>query len=256
MNQRTSKTQNQLKQGKKGKDGKAKKQLVLTILKFTLLLVILVGIPLYLYFFQKDFLHEMSDLESARAYLAQYHTQSIFVYIGAQALQIIISLIPGQWLQIAAGFMYGFWLGYLFSVIGAVLGTVITYYLAKVLGKDAVTLFFGEEKFHHYREKITSKRGMVAIFIIFLIPGVPKDLCNYIAGLSNVNLKAFMIVSIIGRTPGMMGSLLIGRQIEVGIYSGAIAIGVLAIILFILGVIFREKVFHFVDRAYDKLSHL
>lgn len=227
--------------------------MTLTILKFCLLIIILVGVPLYVYFFQKDFLQEMSSLKTVKAYLSKYQTQSIFVYIAAQAVQIIISLIPGQWLQIAAGYLYGFWLGYLYSVIGATVGTVVTYYLAKILGKDAIALIFGEERFRKYRAKITSKKGMVAIFIIFLIPGVPKDLCNYVAGISNVGLKAFLIVSLIGRTPGMMGSLLIGRQVQVGGYSGAIVIGVIAVILFVLGVIFREKVFRLVDKAYDKL---
>ena len=238
------------------KKKKAQKQLILTIFKFALLIIILVGVPLYVYFFQKDFLQEMSSLKTVRAYLSKYQTQSIFVYIAAQAVQIIISLIPGQWLQIAAGYLYGFWLGYLYSVIGATIGTVVTYYLAKILGRDAICLFFGEERFRKYRAKITSKKGMVAIFIIFLIPGVPKDLCNYVAGLSNVGLKAFLIVSLMGRTPGMMASLLIGKQINSGGYSGAIVIAVIAIILFILGVIFREKVFHIVDKAYDKLIKL
>ncbi len=96
----------------------------------------------------------------------------------------------------------------------------------------------------------------MVIFIIYLIPGVPKDLCNYIAGLSNVKLKPFLILSLIGRSPGMMGSLLIGRQIEVGGYNAAVVIAVIAVILFILGVIFREKVFNIIDKSYDKLSHM
>ncbi len=248
--------QKQVEKQEKKDRRKIRRQIALTVFKFALLLVILVGVPLYFYFYQKDFLDQMSSLANVRAYLSQYQTQSIFIYIGAQMLQIIISLIPGQWLQIAAGFLYGFWLGFLYSVIGATLGTVITYYLAKILGKDAITLIFGEEKFHKYQEKITSKKGMVVIFIIYLIPGVPKDLCNYIAGLSNVKLKPFLILSLIGRSPGMMGSLLIGRQIEVGGYNAAVVIAVIAVILFILGVIFREKVFNIIDKSYDKLSHM
>lgn len=102
--------------------------------------------------------------------------------------------------------MYGFWLGYLYSLIGAFLGSVLTYYIAKILGHDAMHLTFGEEKIKSMLETLNSKKAVVLVFLIFLIPGVPKDLCNYVAGLSEMKLKPFLIVSLIGRSPGMMAA--------------------------------------------------
>ena len=105
-------------------------------------------------------------------------------------------------------------------------------------------------------DTLNSKKAVVLVFLIFLIPGVPKDLCNYVAGLSEMKLKRFMIVSLIGRSPGMMGSLLIGLSIESGKYIGAGAIAAAAVILFTLGIIFRKKITAFLDKAYDKLMKL
>ena len=224
-----------------------------TILKLALLLFILVGLPLYIYFYQPEVIERMSSLESVNAFFKQYKTQSILVYIGAQVAQIVVCIIPGQWLQFAAGYMYGFWLGFLFSLIGAAIGSVITYYLAKLLGRDAMHLIFGEQKINQFIHKLNSKTAVVIVFLIFLIPGVPKDLCNYAAGISEMKLKPFLIVSLIGRSPGMMGSLLIGRQIEAGDYTGAIVIAVIAVILFIIGIVMRKKLTIWLDKAYDKL---
>lgn len=195
-------------------------------------------------------------MEAVESFFEQYKTQSILVYIGVQILQIIICIIPGQWLQFAAGYMYGFWMGYLWSFTGALLGTVITYYLARILGHDAMHLFFGEEKVNDLLRKFNSKKAIIIVFLFYLIPGVPKDLCSYIAGISEMKLKAFLIVSLIGRTPGMMGSLLIGQQVEVGGYTAAITIGALAVILFLFGIIFRKQLTNYMDRAYDKLMRM
>ena len=186
----------------------------------------------------------------------RYKAQSVFIYIGSQILQIVICIIPGQWLQFAAGYMYGFWLGYLYSLIGAFLGSVLTYYIAKILGHDAMHLIFGEEKIKSMLETLNSKKAVVLVFLIFLIPGVPKDLCNYVAGLSEMKLKPFLIVSLIGRSPGMMGSLLIGRQIYTGGYVSAAVIAAVAVVLFVLGLIFRKKITVFLDKCYERLMNM
>lgn len=230
-----------------------KVNLVSTILKFALLIFIIVGLPLYIYFYHPELIENMSSLENVNAFFRQYRTQSIFVYIGAQIMQIVICVIPGQWLQLAAGYMYGFWLGFLFSLIGAAIGSIITYYLAKLLGHDAMHLIFGEEKINSFIHKLNSKKAIIVVFLIFLIPGVPKDLCNYAAGISEMKLKPFLVVSLVGRSPGMMGSLLIGRQIEAGQYTGAIIIAVIAILLCILGIIMRKRLTLWLDKVYDKL---
>lgn len=220
------------------------------------MLVILIAIPLYIYFFQHDLIEQFSDMDTINALFKEYKTQSVIVYIAAQILQIVICIIPGQWLQFAAGYMYGFWLGYLLSLVGAALGTVLTYYIARLLGNDAMHLIFGEERIHQQLENLNNKKALVLVFLVFLIPGVPKDLCNYVAGLSEMKLKPFMIVSLIGRSPGMMGSLLIGLSIESGRYIGAGAIAAAAIILFILGIIFRKRINMIFDKAYDKLMKM
>lgn len=226
------------------------------ILKLLLLLLILVGLPLYIYFCQHQIIEQFSSLEQVEAFFAEYKTQSILVYLALQILQIIISIIPGQGLQFAAGYMYGFWMGYIWSLIGALAGTVVSYYLAKVLGHDAMHMIFGENKIQELLKTFNSKKAMILVFLFYLIPGLPKDICSYVAGLSEMKLKPFLIISLVGRSPAMMGSLLIGRLVDIGGYTGAIIIAAIAIVLFSLGVIMRKRLLLWIDMAYDKLMKL
>ena len=147
-------------------------------------------------------------------------------------------------------------MGYIWSFVGALIGTVISYYIAKILGHDAMHMIFGEERINELLNKFNSKRAMVLIFLFYLIPGLPKDLCSYVAGLSEMKLKPFLIISLVGRSPAMMGSLLIGRLVNTGGYTWAIIIAAVAIILFILGVILRKKLLIWIDKVYDKLIKL
>lgn len=225
-------------------------------MKLALLAAIIVAVPLYIYFFHHELLEDASNLRNVEHFLLQYKKQSALAYIGAQVLQIIICIIPGQALQIAGGYLYGFWLGFILSFIGAFIGSVIVFYLAQFLGHDAMHILFGQRKVNDMLAKINSKRGMMLVFIIFLIPGIPKDLCTYAAGISEMKIKPFLILSLIARSPGMMCSLAIGRQVMHGNYTSAIVIAVIVVILFIFGVLFREKIFKFFDKVYDKLIQM
>lgn len=233
-----------------------KVKIISSILKLTVLAMILIAIPLYIYFCHHELLEDMSNIRNVEHVLLQYKKEGALIYIAAQIVQIIICIIPGQALQIAAGYLYGFWIGLVLSIIGATLGSIAVFYLARLLGHDAMQILFGERKINEMLGNLNSKKGMILVFIIFLIPGIPKDLCTYAAGLSELHLKPFLIVSIIARSPGMMCSLAIGRQVMYGNYTSAIVIAVIVAILFLFGLLFRNKVIAFFDKAYDKLKDL
>lgn len=234
---------------------KAKKtKVVLSVLKLLVLLSIVVTVPLYIYFWHRDFLMQFQSFDDVIAMLEQYHVESIFLYIGIQILQIVISIIPGQAFQFAAGYLYGFLPGLLFSVIGAFAGTTISFYLAKILGKDAVHLFFGEERTTYFVERLNSKRAYTIVFLLYLIPGLPKDVVSYAAGVSEMKFKAFMAFSMAGRVFGMAGSLLIGAFYFKEHYVGMAVVGILAVVLFVFCVIYRKKIHRYLDRFYDKVT--
>jgi uncharacterized membrane protein YdjX (TVP38/TMEM64 family) len=240
----------------KKKKARARMKLIITVIKLALLLLVIVGIPLYIMLYQREFISQFKSLEAVNAYLEKYKTASVFAYIGIQIMQIVICIIPGQAMQFAAGYVYAFWFGYLYSIIGTALGTIITFYLARFLGKDAIHLIFDEKKVTKFIDKLNSKRAFILVFVIFFIPGLPKDLFTYAAGVSEMKLKVFLIISLVGRTPAMMASIMIGSMFNKGSYVG---IGVLAVIMAILciwGVKSHEKLTLMIDKLYDRLVHM
>ena len=103
-------------------------------------------------------------------------------------------------------------------------------------------------------QKLNSKRAYMIVFILYLIPGLPKDVVSYAAGVSEMKFKPFILLSLTGRLPGMMGSIMIGSMWNKGEYFGMIALGVIAVAAFVLCIVFRKKINQFLDKAYDKIS--
>jgi uncharacterized membrane protein YdjX (TVP38/TMEM64 family) len=181
-------------------------------------------------------------------YLRQNRSIAFLLIIGLQIIQVVVCVLPGQPIQFAASYMFGVGRGYLLSVIGAVIGTTISFYLAKALGSEAMHLFFGEEKINEYHRRLNSGRGLLLTFLIYLIPGVPKDLVSYAAGISEMRFRPFLLTATIGRSPAMLGSLLVGHFYGKQNYTAIIILTVIIALLLLVCFIKRDKLIAFLDR--------
>ena len=229
----------------------SKHKKILAYLKFALLLMILVGIPVFLYL---KFGSEIFSKDAAGAlvtYLKANRKYAFSLIILIQMLQVIVCILPGQPIQFASSYMFGIMPALMLSLIGAVIGTTITFYLAKALGRDMVSIIFDKDKVDEYHKKLNSGKGLALAGLIYLIPGVPKDLVSYVAGISDMKFKPFIIVSSIARIPGMIGSLLLGSFVERGDYRSiiilCIAVGVILIIIYIK----RKSIMEYMNKLED-----
>jgi hypothetical protein len=100
---------------------------------------------------------------------------------------------------------------------------------------------------------MNSRNAAAIVFLIYLTPGIPKDVVSYAAGISSMRLRPFLMLSLVGRLPGMIASLLIGKQIFEGDYHIAIIIAAIAAVAFILGLIFRKRLMEKFDKVYTKI---
>lgn len=230
------------------KNDASDKNKTVAIIKLILLVLIIAGIPAFLYLkfgseiFSKDTAYRVVE------YLKQNSSIAFLLIIGLQVIQVVICILPGQPIQFAASYMFGVGKGFILSITGAVIGTAISFYLAKILGSDAMHLFFDEEKLNDYRHKLNSGRGLLLAFLIYLIPGIPKDLVSYAAGMSEMKFRPFLLVATIGRSPGMLGSLLLGHFFGEQNYRAIIILSVIVGIILIICFIKREDLIGFLDR--------
>ncbi|MBQ6456498.1 MAG: TVP38/TMEM64 family protein [Mogibacterium sp.] len=208
------------------------------VIRLLILAFIIIGVPALLYVNFRDTLFNTEWLRHLPQLLSRYRGHASAILIALQILQVFVCIIPGQPIQFAASYMFGIVGGYLISVTGAAIGATITFYVSRLLGKDAVCTLFDEEKIENYRRKLNSGKGLMAVFLIYLIPGIPKDLTAYAAGISDIRFMPFLVLSTIGRTPGMLGSILIGYFFNRGNYY---AIAVLAVITAAMLIVFYIK---------------
>ncbi|MDR0357474.1 MAG: VTT domain-containing protein, partial [Clostridiales Family XIII bacterium] len=179
---------------------------MLAILKFLVLLGIIAAVPIIIYLKYPHILEEFRSIEQVNALLDRYQAGGALFYVGFQIIQVVISVIPGQPLQLAAGYAFGVPLGFATSLIGIAIGTVITYYLGKIFGKDMIWLIFGEKRLGHFVRLLESKRAFIIVFLLYLFPGIPKDIFSYAAGISNMRPIPFLAISMAGRAPALLAS--------------------------------------------------
>ena len=223
------------------------------LLKLCLLVSILTGLSFAVYRFFPDLVIIFQDLDSLNAYLEQYKAASVLIYIALQVIQVVISVIPGQILQFAAGYIYGFPIGTLLSLLGIALGTIVTFYMARLLGKEAMHVLFGEERITKYINLLNSKRAYIILLVFFVIPGIPKDLLSYAAGVSEIKIKPFLLISLVGRSPALMVTIAMSRMLYNGSYTELILLIAVSFLLFLIGIIKREKLIRYTNALYERL---
>ena len=106
----------------------------------------------------------------------------------------------------------------------------------------------------YFIERLNSKRAYMIVFLLYLIPGLPKDVVSYAAGVSEMKFKAFMAFSMAGRIFGMSGSLLIGALYFHHHYIGMGIIAVVAVVAFVLCIIYRKNINRYLDKFYDRVT--
>lgn len=227
---------------------------LIAALKLMLLFGIIIAIPLYLFVFQKDMMKSFKSLDDVTAFLNAHRSKTVLLYIGIQVAQIVISVIPGQFFQIGAGYLFGFPKTLVFSVIGAFIGTFISFYLAKILGRESIKVLFKNHKIDNYLDHLNSQKGYTIVFLIYLIPGFPKDIVGYIGGLSNMNFKAFVLFSLLGRTPAMSISILVGTLYYSKNYTALAVVITVVIVITGICILKRKKISGYIERLYKKVS--
>lgn len=145
----------------------------------------------------------VSNPQKFKSWVWSFGQLGVLVFILTQILQVIISAIPGEAVQISGGYLYGTLLGTVYSLIGIMIGSVCVFYITRLLGYSLVRKIVSEEKLRKFYSLINSPKGEIAIFLLFLIPGLPKDILTYIAGLSPIKPLRFFAIVAIARLPGI-----------------------------------------------------
>jgi uncharacterized membrane protein YdjX (TVP38/TMEM64 family) len=217
----------------------------LAYIAFPLFIGIIVALILV---FREQLWSLFKDREAIRGWIEGRGFWGPLAFVFLQIVQVVIFVIPGEIVQIAGGYAFGFWLGSLYTLVGIALGSLVNFYAGRLLGRPFVESLFDRDKIEKVEMVTGSGKGAAGFFLLFVIPGIPKDVLCYVAGVSKFKLLAFLGVSMAGRLPGILGSSYMGSAAYSGAYRGAIVVLATAAALFVLGLLFREKIQAFIAR--------
>ncbi|MBT2282450.1 TVP38/TMEM64 family protein [Paenibacillus polymyxa] len=191
----------------------------------------------------------MSSMDNFRAYIHSTGHWGPVMFILFQILQIVVAPIPGEVVQVAGGYIYGVTLGSLYTTIGLILGSAIAFYFTRFIGRACISRLLHKRN-DKWMSFIHDERKFSAfLFIFFVIPGLPKDMLVFVAALTSMSSLRFFTILIVGRLPWIIASAAIGSTIHMQQYTIAIMISVVAVIGFVLGYIYREKLVGLFSRS-------
>ena len=153
-----------------------------------------------------------STLDTLQSFLLQFGIWTPLVFFLLQLLQIIIAPIPGGTVGLVGGALFGTIGGFLISATGTLAGSVIVFLLSKRFGRPFVIRFVSSELLEKYDQIKESKLNTV-LFLIFLFPLFPDDMLCFIAGLSPMPVKTFILIVMLARTPSVFINTMIGAGI-------------------------------------------
>jgi uncharacterized membrane protein YdjX (TVP38/TMEM64 family) len=155
---------------------------------------------------------------------------------------VIIAPIPGELTQFAGGYVYGTLPGALLSVIGILLGSMVVFGLGRWFGLPLLKVLIPEKAFEKFGFLLNHSRTELLILVLFLIPGSPKDILTYIAGLTPVKPTHFFVSAMVARFPGILMSSYIGAHVEAKSYGPVIVASAIALGLFVAGVLMQDRI--------------
>ena len=157
-----------------------------------------------------------------------------------QILQVFIAFIPGEIVELIAGLLYGTWGGLAICLLGNLIASFLIYLVIKTFAKKYMIKF--QEKLKHYSFLNNRKKVAIYLFVIYLIPGIPKDIITYLVPFLPINFLAFIIVTSIARIPSIISSTYSSNSFLNNNYTIAIVMIVIFALLAVVGFIFKDKI--------------
>lgn len=207
----------------------------------------LVAISIWLTWFlwKKVGIFEFDHISEFQERIDSFGAWGWLVALGIQILQVIVALVPGEVVEVGCGLAFGTWGGLFICLLGSAIGSATVFLLVRKFGVKLVEVFVSREKINSLKFLNNERKLKSIIFLVFFTIGTPKDLLTYFAGLTNIKLYEFLIISTVARIPSVLTSILVGDTLSEGNFVTSILIFGASAVLGLMGVVAYNK---FVDK--------
>ena len=192
----------------------------------------LLAIPMFVSF---------KDPEIIKQFVEKFGVFGVLILLLLQIFQIVVALIPGEFVEFVAGTLYGWHFGLLICLLGIAIGQAIIFKAVRVWGYEFVEKVAGSEKLKKFKFLQNEKKLKTLTFILYFVPGTPKDVLAYVLPLTKIEFKDFMTISILARVLSVVSSTYAGDSFgDKNFVKLAVIYGIVAV-LSIAGVIIYKK---------------
>lgn len=210
-----------------------------SILPFCLILAILIAAGIA---WGGPIVELVSDPVAFREWVDARGVWGPLVMVAIVAVQILVALIPGEPFEFAAGYAFGVWQGMVLCLLGSLLGGCAAMFLARRFGLKLVKSLFPNQDIENLAIFKKPDRLKILTFILFLIPGTPKDVMIYALGLTPMGIWQGILLSTVARIPSIITSTLSGHVLGEEQYLAAVIIYGITGIISLIGIwIYRKK---------------
>ena len=214
--------------------GKGRIAVILTVVSIVFTAATIIGIILMREFF--------SDAEKIHRIIGDHYVLGAFIMISVSAVQVIVAFIPGELVEIASGYIFGTIPGTLLVLVGVTIGSVCAMLLSRKFGIKLVRTFYPNEDINSLPILRNKKERNILTFIIFLIPGTPKDMLTYVIGLTDMKIWQYLLLTTFARIPSIISSAAGGNAVGEAKFASSVFIFSLIAICSIIGVLIYKKI--------------
>lgn len=167
--------------------------------------------------------------------------KSCLWFLCIQFLQTVFALIPGEFVEIAAGYIFGSISGLVLCLVGVALATALIFTLTRLLGKKFTEIMIDSRDLKRLKFLQDEKKLVTIFALLFFIPGTPKDLITYFAGVTKIKFGTFMVISVFCRIPSIITSTLAGAALGKENYLLSAVIFAVTGLVAIFGILLYRK---------------
>lgn len=165
---------------------------------------------------------------------------------GIQVVQIIIAILPGEPVELIAGALYGTWGGLFICLAGCILASSIAFLISRRFGTKLLYKLFGKEKVDGFAFLRNTGRIEMITFVLFFVPGTPKDMLTYVAGVSPIKLTRFLAIATLARIPSILTSTFAGATMRQGKWQVSLIVFAVTALIGIIGIKYHERIMDWV----------
>lgn len=203
------------------------------------IIVLIIGFMIGLTIYLIPVIATLGTEEGRAAFTAYIHENGVWgvlILLAIQIAQVILAVIPGEPVEVLSGLLFGTFWGYVWCTVGMLIGTIAIFYAVRFFGKGVIGALTESKQLEKFKFLHDTRRLEMLVFLLFFIPGTPKDILTYFMPLTKIKPLTFFVIVTVARIPSIVSSTFAGSSISEGNWMQTIIIFVVIGAIGLLGI--------------------